>query len=187
MGIWDAWSNHAVAHVPKVTIYEDDIIIECNVPLRREMQSGFQDIRFVDGDGVTALDQQLIEIREINGVSTARWFVKISTETNGKDIFMFYGNDDVEIKNDNVAYEYWGDIDGNSFTPFSGTTAITFNSGVNSTWHSIVIMKLIVNDWQKPRTYGMGNYTLLPMLLCKVRSRRFPLLPLWLCCRRFKC
>lgn len=166
----EGWSNHAIANLPDTAFDESDIVVKAHVTYNDLMQSDFADIRFVDSDGTTLLNQQRITYE--TGVS-AVWYVEVPIKpAAGKTIFMWYGNGNASLKNDTVAAFYWrGEADKNmeitgtnyskdedkAYLSINGSAEIKTVDAV-STWHSIANITLKLGDHNKNRYFGMGRY-----------------------------
>jgi len=124
--------------------------IKIIVTYEPEMQLDFDDIRFVDSDGVTFLDYWLES--KVDSRSAIFW-VKVPNipATSSKTIYMYYGNLKIgSMSNGDKTFEFFDDFIGNGSTDFTNMTKVDFvNLLSGGEWFSNFIYdtdgRLVVN------------------------------------------
>jgi hypothetical protein len=167
----EGYTKYKEISLPETTDDETNITVRINLDYESSMQSQFQDIRFTETDD-TQLDQQRITYTES---TDAVWYFNVASKpAAGKTLRMQYGNPNAVLLSDNIAIWYWrGELDKNIEVECgSGCTIGDTEAYINahdpgsyvrtveslSTWHSIAIITLMLEDYIKNRWFGMGPY-----------------------------
>jgi len=94
---------------------QTDLNYTITVTYESSMSADFSDIRFVDSDGLTSLNQY----RESYTASTSSvWWIQVDVTTAGKTIYMYYGNSGLSLNSEgDDTFPFFDDFTGDDDDP----------------------------------------------------------------------
>ena len=124
MGWMAGWSDRGLIGLPATTTDQTNLNFKLLLTYNSKMKSDFSDVRFVDSDGTTLINQ----FREsyVDGVSAIWWYQVPVCPLAGKTVYIYYGNASATlVSSGDLTFPFFDDFigaDGDSPDPTKWTT-----------------------------------------------------------------
>gem|GEM_PF-781552 len=165
------WWNYAFTKRKKISVTSssalDDHQVKLNISYDSDMQTDFDDLRFVAGDDNTVLSYWVE--KKTNGVSAVVWVRVKSLAMGDTGIYMYYGNDVVPSASDGDAtFQFFDSFDGDEIDEgkwtISGTIGVSNGFASDDVKGSYLKSKqtinspIIIDSYLKVNNPGMLGY-----------------------------